>query len=168
MSRPSPATFIFLCALLVFPPACAVVGNGLHQDVAIASVPAGATVSVDGREVGVTPVTVSLSRAHSHEVELRKPGFATVRQNVRAHDDEYMRRPVRFGLDIDSGAANELTPSAVNVELVPDAPPSAAAGDTFDQMTTAVLVADSLLRRGEISEAAHREMIEKIITRFGH
>ena len=42
---------------------CALATKGLHQSVSIASSPAGATVLVDGREAGVTPLVARLPRS---------------------------------------------------------------------------------------------------------
>jgi hypothetical protein len=158
---------VFFATLIALLPGCAMVTNGLHQSVEIASVPAGATVLIDGEQAGQTPLTVSLPRAHTHRVELRKAAFVSVTQYLRSQPDDYLRRQVRFGLDLDSGAANELTPAAINVELKPEATTAPASGDAFDQMTAAVLAADDLWHRGAVSEAEHREMIEKILARFG-
>jgi len=166
LHRP-PVIPVFFATLLAMLPGCAMVTNGLHQSVGIASDPAGATVLIDGEQAGLTPLTVSLPRAHTHRVELRKAGFVSVTQYLRSQPDEYLRRQVRFGLDLDSGAANELTPAAINVELTPEATTAPASGDAFEQMTAAVLAADDLWHRGTVSEAEHREMIEKILARFG-
>ncbi len=162
----SPASPAFFAALLAFFPGCALVTNGLHQSVEIASVPAGATVVIDGVEAGQTPLTTRLSRTRPHRVELHKAGFVTATRNVLTRDDTYMRQPVRFGVDIDSGAANELTPAAISVELKPVAIVTVASGDEFDQMTAAVLAADDLWHQGSISETEHRDRIEKILARF--
>jgi hypothetical protein len=162
-----PAIVVFFATLLALLSGCAMVTNGLRQSVEIASVPAGATVLIDGEQAGVTPLTVNLARAHTHRVELRKTGFVSVTQVLRSQPDEYLRRPVRFGLDLDSGAAYELTPAAINAELKPEATNTPTSGDAFEQMTAAVLAADDLWYRGTVSETEHREMIEKILARFG-
>jgi len=47
----------------------------------IASEPPGATVSVDGREVGVTPLTITPPAALFH-VDVRKAGFLPISQDV--------------------------------------------------------------------------------------
>jgi hypothetical protein len=147
-------------------PGCALVSHGLHQSVEIKSLPAGATAMVDDRAAGRTPVTVSLTRADSHRVELRKPGFAPARQELSPGFQDYAHRTIRFGVDIDSGAANILQPDAVNLELVPEMLATTAAGDAFEQMSATVLAADDLRRRSVISESDHRYMIAKILAHF--
>jgi hypothetical protein len=161
------ARVVSLGALALVAPGCALVSHSLHQKVEITSVPAGATALVDDSEAGHTPLTVSLTRANSHRVELRKPGFAPARQELTPEYQDYVQRKVRFGVDIDSGAANVLKPEAVNAELVPEMlAPAAAAGDAFEQMSAAVLAADELWHRSVISEADHRYMIAKILAHF--
>lgn len=161
-----PITLACLCAFLIFAPGCALVTNGLHQKVTIESVPSGATVLVDGQAAGETPLTVNLARRYGHRLELRKPGYTSVAQNVRAGADKYLQRTFRFGLDLDTGAANQLTPALVNVELLPDTMVAAVDGDAFSQMTAAVLAADDLWHNGSVTERQHSAMIKTILARF--
>jgi hypothetical protein len=164
----STACLALLGALVALTPGCAVVTHGLHQKVDIASAPAGATVLVDGAEAGRTPLTVNLARAKSHRVELRKPGFAPAVATLVPRLTEYSNRFLRWGIDIDSGAASELSPASLHLELVPEmlATPPAAGGDEFAQMSAAVLAADELKRTGAISDADHRFIIGKILARY--
>ncbi|HVK72291.1 MAG TPA: PEGA domain-containing protein, partial [Kofleriaceae bacterium] len=53
----------------------------------IVSTPGGATVIVDGRQVGVTPVNVKVAGFTSHKIEVRRAGFRTFRTTV------YSRKP---------------------------------------------------------------------------
>lgn len=162
-----PALAALVVSLLALSPGCALVTKGFHQSVAIASVPAGATVLIDGKDVGETPLNVTLSRVHTHRLELRKEGFATATQFIQSRADEYLGRTVRFGVDIDSGAANDLIPATINVELAPAAVAATpTGGDDFNRMTAAVLAADDLWHRGAVSEAEHSEMIGKILAQF--
>ena len=105
---PTPHRFLVrivsLGALALLAPGCALVSHGLHQSVEITSTPVGATVLVDDHEAGRTPLTVSLTRADSHRVELRRPGFAVARQSLLPESQDYAKRKIRFGVDIDSGA----------------------------------------------------------------
>lgn len=157
---------VSLAAIAFFAPGCALVTHGLHQSVEITSMPAGATAVVDDHEAGRTPLTVSLTRADSHRIELRKPGFAPGRQELTPEFQDYAQRKIRFGVDIDSGAANVLKPETVTVELMPEMLALAAAGDAFEQMSAAVLAADDLWHRSVISESDHRYMIAKILAHF--
>ena len=153
---------------VIFLAGCALATKGRHQAVTIASAPAGATVLVDGHEVGVTPLVTRLPRSASHRVELRKPGFAPGSVLVRAQPNEFAHRWIRFGLDVDLGATNDLAPAALRVDLVPEPLAATTYGDTFERMSYAVLAADTLQESGSISATDHRYMIEKIIARYAH
>jgi hypothetical protein len=58
----------------------------------VASRPAGARVIVDGRRVGVTPLSVPGIKAGSHSVRLELPGF----------------RPWATSVDVDNGARTRV------------------------------------------------------------
>ena len=161
-----PAIFIFLGTTLQLLSGCALATKGLHQSVSITSSPAGATVLVDGREAGVTPLVARLPRSASHRVELHKPGFATGSLVVRAQPNEFSRHWLRFGLDVDLGATNDLAPSVFNLKLVPLPRTATTYSDAYERMSYDVLAADTLHDGGSISDADHRYMIERIIARF--
>ena len=50
--------------------------------------PAGATVSIDGKFHGSTPVSVELKSGVSHQVKLSKPGYQAVSETVTVEPDE--------------------------------------------------------------------------------
>ena len=52
------------------------------------SVPPGASISVDGEFHGTTPVTLTLSSAQEHDVQLSKPGYTTTAEGVKLAPDE--------------------------------------------------------------------------------
>ena len=54
---------------------CGSIMNGTKQDVVIASNVSGATVEINGSNRGVTPLTVSLSRADDYTIVLRADGY---------------------------------------------------------------------------------------------
>ena len=54
---------------------CGSIMNGTKQDVVIASNVSGATVEINGSNRGVTPLTVSLSRADDYTIVLRAEGY---------------------------------------------------------------------------------------------
>ncbi len=166
MTHRLPTMLFFLGASLLGGSGCALATKGRQQAVTIASSPAGATVLVDGHEAGVTPLVTRLPRSASHRVELRKPGFAPGSVLVRAQPNEFAHRWIRFGLDVDLGATNDLAPDALRVDLVPEPLAATTYGDAFERMSYAVLAADTLQESGSISATDHRYMIEKIIARY--
>ena len=54
---------------------CASIVNGTKQKVAFSSDPPGASVTVDGTEMGTTPTEVALARDHKHSVRIEKAGY---------------------------------------------------------------------------------------------
>jgi len=55
--------------------ACATIMHGSRQDVSIASVPSGASVTINGQERGKTPVAVELPRKDKHLLKIELPGY---------------------------------------------------------------------------------------------
>lgn len=145
---------------------CALATKGRHQQVSINSEPHGAAVLVDGVPAGQTPLVTKLPRKVSHRIELSKEGFVSASQFVKAEPNEYTRRFVRWGIDIDLGATNDLAPDTMSFSLVPVALATKTYGDAFERMIYAVLAADTLQESGSISDTDHRYMIEKIIARY--
>jgi hypothetical protein len=54
---------------------CATAVRGRKQEVSFWSDPAGASVIVDGTDVGTTPTTAELARHDTHSVRIEKPGY---------------------------------------------------------------------------------------------
>ena len=167
-SRPT-AALALLGVSVFFLAGCALATKGRKQQVSITSAPLGATVIVDGVPAGQTPLITNLPRKTSHRVEVRKDGFTPASLLVHAQPNEFARRIVRWGIDIDLGATNDLTPPALNLELVPLPLAATTYGDAYERMVYAVLAADTLQESGSISDIDHHYMIEKIIARYaGH
>jgi PEGA domain len=75
-------TVVRFSLILVSLTGCGTIMNGTHQDLAITSHPGGATVIVDGQEMGTTPIVASIWRKHAHVVKLERPGFYPVEHSV--------------------------------------------------------------------------------------
>ena len=69
--------------------ACATVGHGPKQTIAIESDPPGAAVTVDSKPRGHTPLTLNLTRVVSHEVRVDRAGYKseTIKLRSRAWPD---------------------------------------------------------------------------------
>ncbi len=67
-----------------------------NANVAISSVPAGATITVDGNAVGQTPATIPLPTGREVMVAVKAPGFAAAVQPVTATANT---KPLEFTLD---------------------------------------------------------------------
>ena len=100
---------------------CASIINGSKQDVRVTSQPSGATVRVDDRESGMTPVTLNLARRTSHRVEVSlnntKPYEMTLSPtfNPTVLGNLFFGGIIGFVVDSSSGAANTLKPDRVDV-----------------------------------------------------
>lgn len=55
---------------------CATIVSGKQQSVSFSSTPDGATVSVDGRILGKTPMTINLERKSGQNITFEKEGYA--------------------------------------------------------------------------------------------
>lgn len=157
---------VFAGAILAGSSGCALIAKGRRQQVSVSSVPAGAAVIVNGMKIGRTPLSINLPRKNAQRMELRKPGFAPGTVVFRTKPNEYAQRAIRFGMDIDSGAANDLTPSAANLDLVPQMLVRPSSGDAFAQMTAAAVAADELRQKGTITPEDHRYIVRKILKHF--
>lgn len=103
---------------------CATIMDGRTQEVTFVSSPEGATVSVDGRIMGVTPLTVRLDRRTHQSALFQKNGYQVYPQRLTSITNGWLwgNLPV-FPLmivDFASGAVNELFPSQYSIILERD------------------------------------------------
>jgi hypothetical protein len=152
-----------LCAGAFLAAGCATANKGRDQRIVIESVPAGATILVDGREVGRTPKALWLPRMNGYQITVRKHGFADATDFVRTVANEYDAKFLRLGADYATGAMNDLVPSSFHFELRPAILPEVKGPDPYHEMTSLVLEADSMRDRGEISRRDHRYIVRKIV-----
>lgn len=61
-----------------------------YKPLAIATTPSGATVNLDGKEIGRTPITIN-TYAGAHTVTVKKEGFIEQSLAVNLEDDRYER-----------------------------------------------------------------------------
>ncbi len=66
--------FLMLAAIVACA-GCASAVEGTRQQVAFSSDPPGASVIVDGVNLGTTPAEIELGRRHSHSVRIEKVGY---------------------------------------------------------------------------------------------
>jgi hypothetical protein len=152
-----------LCAVAILAAGCATANKGRDQRIVVESVPAGATILVDGREVGRTPRALWLARMNGYQITVRKTGFTDATDFVRTVANEYDAKFLRLGADYATGAMNDLVPSSFRFELRPAILPEVRGSDPYYEMTSLVLEADSMRDRGEISRRDHRYIVRKIV-----
>ena len=116
----APATSILACLFLV---GCGTIIHGGTQDVSVTSEPSGATVEVDGSEIGETPVTQSLDRGSQHTVEISMDGYESEQISIRKSTSGWVWGNIVFGgliglaVDASTGGMYKLTPTQVQQTL---------------------------------------------------
>lgn len=66
-------------------PGCATMTGGTTQEVRVKSRPKGANVILDGKPIGVTPVTAVVSRWGWHRVRIEMPGYEPYEVRLEKH-----------------------------------------------------------------------------------
>ena len=104
---------------------CATIVQGTDQRINVNSSPEGATVSVRGEQMGVTPTTLNLKRGRDYALLIELDGYDPITVNL---DKEFDFAPAALGnlfswgilglvVDISNGAAYELSPDFVDANL---------------------------------------------------
>jgi hypothetical protein len=120
MRRSAP---IFL--LLPVGMACATIMHGSKQDVAFASTPSDARVTVDNQLVGNTPVVAKLTRKDKHVVRIELDGYAPFETTLSRRTSGWVWGNIVFGgliglaVDAGTGAMYKLTPEQITGTLGP-------------------------------------------------
>jgi hypothetical protein len=144
---------------------CAFLSKGAKQTVIVRSTPSGATASINGTEVGVTPFQVKLRRDEVFRIDLAKNGFAPESAVILPSSEEYDARLLRWGLDYQLGAATDLVPDELALELKP-ALGESGGGDPYTEMVAQITRADAMLASGELTAADHKYLVGKIVSTF--
>lgn len=129
-----PRNFALLLAIACAPllSGCATVLNGTRQTVEVRSAPHGANVIVDGRNVGTTPLKTDLKRGVSHVIQVEKPGYlsetkmTTTKWNAVPLLNVIIGGGIGIAVDLATGAATNVTPDAVTVDLAEQVTPPSA------------------------------------------
>lgn len=144
---------------------CAIITKGQKQTVVIRSTPSGAAATVNGTLVGTTPFKVKLKRDEVFRIDIEKNGFEPESALLLPSSSNYDQRFLRWGLDYDLGAATELVPGELALELKP-ALGESAGGDRFAEMSAQIVRADAMLASGELTAADHKYLVEKIVATY--
>ena len=111
---------LLVCTFLI---GCGTIIHGGGQDVSVTSDPSGATVEIDGTEVGDTPVTRSLDRGSQHTVAISMDGFETEQVTIQKSVDGWVAGNIVFGgliglaVDAATGGMYKLSPTQVRQTL---------------------------------------------------
>jgi hypothetical protein len=160
---------LFISALVGFAAlshtGCAVVTQGRKQAVVVRSTPEGAVTKINGTEIGLTPLKVKLKRDEVFRVDFEKNGFKSESSLFLPSSSSYDARYLRWGIDYDLGAAKELLPQEMSVDLQPSLAETGA-GDRYTELTAQINRADALLISGELNQAEHKYLVDKILSGF--
>lgn len=144
---------------------CAVLTKGHRQTVVVRSTPSGAVAKINGTEVGQTPFKVRLNRDEVYRIDLEKNGFVSEAAVLLPSSVAYDSRFLRWGIDYDLGAATELIPSELTMELKP-ALGEMTDADRFSEMSAQIVRADAMLASGELTAADHKYLVGKIVAAY--
>jgi len=102
---------------------CGTIIHGSTQDVSISSTPAGAEVSIDGADVGETPLTQSLDRGSQHTIKLSLDGYESESIMVNKSASGWVAGNIIFGgliglaVDAATGGMYKLDPTDISREM---------------------------------------------------
>ncbi len=102
---------------------CATIIHGSQQSVSISSNPSKAFVTVDGREIGKTPLTIDLKRKDHHTVEINLDGYLPYETKFTRKVDGWIAGNIIFGgiiglaVDAITGGMYKLTPDQISADL---------------------------------------------------
>ncbi len=143
------ALAVTILALIATATGCATAVYGTSEDIPVASEPPGASVVVDGKPVGETPLTVKLRRNDSHDIQIQKSGYIKYKvitesapnPNAAALDliPGALMPPVLL-LPLATGADYQIVPDKIDAHLLTaTAPPASAPSSvtTASPVTTA-------------------------------
>ena len=111
------ATALALAASLLS--GCASIMHGTSQDVGISSTPTAATVTVDNKEVGKTPVIAKLKRKDNHIVKINLDGYKPFEATLTRKTSGWVWGNIVFGgliglaVDAGTGGLYTLTPEQI-------------------------------------------------------
>ena len=117
---------LLLCALtvmLVFFANCGTIIQGTSQQVSVSSNPSDAEVTVDGQQMGRTPVVLDLKRKDKHTVRITLEGYQPYEAAIARKVSGWIVGNILFGgliglaVDAISGGMYKLSPDQITAEL---------------------------------------------------
>jgi len=102
---------------------CATIMHGTTQEIGVQSRPTGATVTIDNKDFGTTPVIASLSRKDNHIVSVTLEGYEPFDATITRSTSGWVWGNIVFGgliglaVDAISGGLYKLSPEQVEAEL---------------------------------------------------
>jgi len=116
---------VLLLGFVIFSSGCASIVKGRYQEVSFQSMPDGATVTVDGRTLGKTPITANLLKSSGRIIIFEKDGYKPLTMSLETRMSGWFWGNIVLGgflgssTDAATGAINEYSPSQYMVTLQP-------------------------------------------------
>jgi hypothetical protein len=114
---------VFVILAIVTICGCATIMHGTTQQVSIASNPSGGSVTINGINLGNTPLIADLKRKDNHLVKIELKNYSPYEMNITHNVSGWVWGNVLFGgliglvVDAVSGGIYKLTPEQVQAEL---------------------------------------------------
>lgn len=114
---------VFVMFSLLYSSSCCTIILGTHQEIAVSSQPASATIKVDGFEMATTPAVVRLQRKKSHTMELSKDGYESYSVAFARTVSPWIFGNILLGgviglvIDLIAGTIHEFNPESVHATL---------------------------------------------------
>lgn len=142
---------------------CASIVSGRTQEVTFKSVPDGATVIINGREMGKTPFTYAIDRKADQTLTFQKEGYKTETLPLATRTNGWFFGNIIFGLygllssttDSVTGAVYEYSPTFYQITLNPTTAVSSSAQQSSDVRTFIVGNYRSLVEDMEIGKGQY-------------
>lgn len=113
----------FFFALTLTVTGCATILHGSKQQIGISSTPTGASISVNGQNMGITPMVVKLLRKDTQAIKVEMEGYNPYEIVLTRKVDGWIAGNIIFGgligliVDAADGAMYKLSPEQVRAEL---------------------------------------------------
>ena len=152
--------------------ACATIVGGTSQSVSFESEPSGATVRVDGKAIGETPVSTRLDKKDDQTLTFELAGYKTVTKELATKTEPwFFGNLITGGLfgsttDFASGAVYEYSPDQYFVTL----PPEDSAGMLNDRQQIeryVVVIYDELRRAAARGHAETNDTFANLMDALG-
>ena len=120
-----PVRWAVIGVAAVFAAGCSSIVKGRSQEVTFQSSPEGASVLVDGRIIGKTPITTSLQKKSGQNIVFEKEGYKTLTMVLETRMSGWFWGNIVLGgvlgstTDGVTGAVHEYSPSQYMVTLQP-------------------------------------------------
>jgi len=123
MLKKHNTALMVIVSLILISFGCATIMHGTSQDIGISSTPSGASVTIDGKSYGKTPVVADLRRKDNHIIKIEMPGYKPFEATVVRRTSGWVWGNILFGgliglaVDAISGGLYKLTPDNVAATL---------------------------------------------------